>query len=385
MALSTASLFGPPVGRRTVPFVILAGTALALSSFGLWMVQSASAYASLRDEGSALAIFAKQSAWFGLGLIAAIVMLRRDYRSLRRFAVPALLVTIALLVLVLIPGIGLRINGARRWIGLGMFTIQPSEIAKLTLVIFVADLLARRDRYIRDAQLTFIPVSIVTAAIVVLLMGQPHLGAIFITCLSVFAILWAAGSTGPQLGALVGAVGTLSAAALVLAPWRWARLVAYRDPLAAADGTGYQSVQSLVGIANGGLFGQGVGAGRAKLGYLPYAHNDFIYAVIAEEVGFVGALLVVVGFGVLALCGIHVARTAPDRFGSLLAVGISAWLIGQAVINMGAVTNVLPVTGVGLPLMSAGGSSLMITMAAVGILCSIARQCEPIADDKESA
>jgi cell division protein FtsW len=312
--------------------------------------------------------------WLFFGSILFIVMLRFDYQRLRRLALPLLGLSIALLVLVLVPGIGVNANGSSRWIGVGGFGIQPSEFAKLGVLLFSADLLARRAAWIDDTRVTLRPVLVVFAVVAALIMLQPNLGTTIVIASITFAMLFSAGvPLGPLAG--YGAAGVaLAAGASMGESYRRARLFAFMDPWKDPLNTGYQTIQSQVSVASGGWFGVGLGASRAKWGFLPFAHTDFIFAIISEELGLVGALLVVTLFVGLGFLGVRAAVRARDDFGRLIAIGITTWFCVQAFVNIGAVIGVLPITGVPLPFISFGGSSLLATMGAAGILLNVARQ-----------
>ncbi len=363
-----------PVGRRTGIFIVMFLATTALVTFGVIMVLSASAATSINDTNSAWSLFRRQLMWTTLGMVTMLVTLRFDYHFWRRLARPAMVAGLLLLIAVVIPGFGIEANGASRWIGIGSLTFQPSEFVKLALILFVADLLARPSRSMSDTRSTVRPVVVVTAVVAGLLMLQPHLGATLIIAAIVVAMLFLAGAPTTSmlgLGAMVGSVGLLG---VVASPWRRARLFAFLHPGADPDGAGYQLLQSLHAITAGGLTGVGLGSSRAKWGFLPYAHTDFIFAIVAEELGLLGAAVVVILFVLIGVLGFMTALHAPDRFGMLLAFGITTWVISQAVLNMGSVMALLPVTGVTLPFMSFGGTSIVTTMAAMGILLYLARQ-----------
>jgi cell division protein FtsW len=355
-------------------FVGLFSLVVVLNLVGLLMVLSASAVDSYYEYGSAWYHFQRQFIWLVLGSLALLVTMRVDYRRWRRLATPLLIGSLVLLVLVLLPGLGLTINGASRWLGWGPVRIQPSEIVKLAILVFVADLLARRANRIADSRLTLRPVTAVVGFAALLIMLQPNLGTTIIVGGIAFVMLFVAGSPLRPLGAVVGAAGALATLAAVLEPYRMRRLLAFRDPWADPLNTGYQTIQSQVSIANGGLIGVGLGEGRAKWGFLPFPHTDFIFAIISEELGLIGGLTVVALFVAFGVLGIRTALRAPDRFGMLVAAGVTTWILGQAFINIGAVVGALPITGVPLPFVSFGGSSLLVLMAATGLLLNIARQ-----------
>ena len=363
-----------PPGTRSLRFMVLLVVALLLCMLGVVMVLSASSVNDLRSYGDAWHHLKRQVLWFFIGLISMATMIRIDYRRLRPLAVPGLFVCIGLLVLVLIPGLGLRTNGSARWLDLGVASLQPSEFLKLALVLYCADLLSRRKRPLTEKRLTLYPIMGMVGVIGVLLMMEPDLGTSMIVGAIAVAMLFFAGLRLRLLALLVGG-GAIGAFGLAMsAGYRRKRLFSMLDPWTDPLDTGWQAIQSGVAISNGGLFGIGLGASRAKWGFLPFAHTDFIYAIIAEEFGLVGAGLVIVGFLVIGLVGLSTALHAPDPFGQLLAAGITTWILIQAFVNIGAVLGRLPITGVPLPFVSFGGSSLIATMIAFGILLNIARQ-----------
>jgi cell division protein FtsW len=338
------------------------------------MVLSASSVSALDDYGSSWYFVLRQGIWLAAGTVACVVVTRSDYHRWRRWSAPALGVSGLLLCLVLVPGVGLNVNGASRWLGYGPFSLQPSELAKLAVLVFVADLLARRAAWMADLRLTLVPVGVVFGVVAMLLMLQPNLGTTLVLGAMVLAVLFVAGAPLiPLLG--VGLAGSVVATGLALgASYRRARVLAFLDPWSDPLNTGYQNIQSLVGIASGGWTGVGLGESRAKWGFLPYAHTDFIFAIIGEELGLLGALVVVGLFVALCILGAKAAHQAPDRFGMLLASGVTAWFGVQAFVNIGAVIGILPITGVPLPFVSYGGSSLVFSMVGAGLLLNVARQ-----------
>jgi cell division protein FtsW len=360
--------------RASTGYVLLFAVLVVLNLVGLVMVLSASSVNALHVEGSSFYYFERQLMWLAFGSVLFLVMLRFDYRKLRRLAVPLLGLSIFLLLLALVPGIGVNANGSSRWIGVGSFGIQPSEFAKLGILLFTADLLSRRAAWIDDTRVTLRPVLVVFAVIAALIMMQPNLGTTIVIASITFAMLFSAGvPLGPLAG--YGAVGVLLASGAAMGEsYRRARLFAFMDPWKDPLNTGYQTIQSQVSLASGGWFGVGLGASRAKWGFLPFAHTDFIFAIIGEELGLVGALLVVALFVGLGFLGVRAAVRARDDFGRLIAIGITTWFCVQAFVNIGAVIGVLPITGVPLPFISFGGSSLLATMGAAGILLNVAGQ-----------
>jgi cell division protein FtsW len=344
-----------------------------LCVFGLVMVGSASPLISISLYGSPWAIFIRQAMYMGVGIAALLICSRVDYRKWRAIRGPLVGGTLVLLVVVLVPHLGVSAGGSSRWIGFGMLQLQPSELMKLALAVFAADLLARRADRTSDPKMVIVPVLAMLAISGVLILKQPDMGtALVLSCIA-FGILFLG---GVPMGPILKILGSFTALAIVVGladPYRRDRILSYLNPGANKSGTGYQVWQSLIGLGTGHLFGLGLGGGREKYGTLPNAHTDFIFSVVGEELGLVGAVLLLGLFFALAWFGLRAATRAPDRFGSLLAVGITTWVTSQAIINIGAVVGVLPVTGIPLPFISFGGSSLIITMAAVGILVNIAR------------
>ena len=363
-----------PMGRRTGLFLALFLSITGLVMLGVVMGLSTTAAPSLAGTDSAWALFKRHLIWILLGSTALIAMIRIDYHLWRSLASTGLVVVLGLLVATLLPTVGVTMNGARRWIGVGPLTLQVSEMAKLALVLFVAELLSRDGRMIEDNRATLRPVMAVTVVLVGLHMLQPHLGASIMVAAIVMVMLWFAGTRLLSMLS-IGCLGLGGAMAMVaFSPWRRARIIGFLDPWEDPLGKGYQPLQSLHALASGGITGVGIGESRSKWGFLPYAHTDFVFAVIGEELGLIGTLFVITLFGIIGIAGFCVAMRAPDRFGMLLAVGLTTWILLQAVINVGAVLAIFPVVGLTLPFLSFGGSSLVMTMVAVGLLLNIARQ-----------
>jgi cell division protein FtsW len=367
--------------RRTV--LLLLGSTGLLVLAGLVMVLSASSVSASARFGDPFRYFQRQAAYAVVGVVVLVLVSRVRYTAWRRLCVPLLLVTIALLVLVLHPSAGVAAYGSSRWLSLGPVTVQPSELAKLALVAFTAAVLARkwgRLDHLGHLALPLLPVLLLVGGLVML---QPDLGTTVIITGAVFVMLFVAGVRLRYL--LVGGLTGLAAGVVLIfsAEYRRVRFLAFLDPWADATNTGYQLVQSLIALGSGGWFGVGLGASRQKWLYVPNAHTDFIFSILGEELGLVGEIAVLLAFGALILAGIRVAARAPDVFGRLLAAGIVGWFGLQTLVNLGAVTGLLPITGVPLPFLSYGGSALVVSLAAVGVLWSIART--PLAEGRGRA
>ncbi len=364
-----------PFGRPTPEFFLLLATITVLLLIGLVMTFSASFVTSTAETGDAFEIFRRQLLWSAVGAVPLIVAARTDYRRWRGAAVPLLLLTLLSLVAVAIPSIGIEVNGARRWLGAGAWRFQPTELAKLTVPLFLAHVLARRWRVLRSGDLLGLlvpglPLLVLTGGLIML---EPDFETAALIALIGGAVLYAAGLPG-RLIALAGAVlAVLATVGVSMSEFRRGRVLAWLDPFSDPANFGYQTTQGYLALGSGGWFGAGLGEGRGKWLFVPNAHTDFIYAIIGEELGLIGALLVLGLFASLAVAGTRTALRAPDPFGRLLAVGITGWMLLQAGINMGSVVGLLPVTGVTLPLVSFGGTSLVSTMFGLGLLLSIAR------------
>jgi len=345
----------------------------ALCLLGLVMVLSASSVQALRDHGSSWYFFDRQLLWLAIGAAAMFLTARVDYTRWRKAAVPLLGIAMVLMLLVLVPGVGISVGGSSRWLGRGPIRMQPSELAKLGLLLFGADLLARRADQVRDWRATLRPVVGFYLGVAVLLLAQPDLGTALVSGAIVMALLFLAGTPLAWMAGLVVGAGAGTLLLAKVEPYRWRRMTSFLNPFADVANAGYQAAQGRVALASGGLTGVGLGASRAKWGFLPAAHTDFIFAIIGEELGLAGALVVVSLFAGLAFLGARSALRAPDRFGFLLAGGVTAWVLAQAVINIGAVIGLLPITGVPLPFVSSGGSSLVPMMAAMGMLLNVTR------------
>jgi cell division protein FtsW len=354
--------------RRTVFLVV---PVIMLLIVGLGAMLSASSVISIRETGDHLFYIKRQIIWVGLGLASLVVFAKIPYRLYRRFAIPIFVVAVAGLVATLVVG-DVR-GGARRWIEIGPLTIQVSEFAKVATVIVLAAVLARKDQLLQRLPHFLLPVITILSVVSVLLLVQPDFGTALLIAAAAFAMLIASAAPLGFIVGLGGISGILAVAGAFGMDYRRARITGFLDPFADPLGAGHQAVQSLVALGSGGWLGVGLGASRARWSFLPNAHTDFIFAIIGEETGFAGASLVIVLFAFFAAVGIRIALTAPDVFGRLLAVGIVSWLTFQALVNVGGVVAVLPITGVPLPFVSSGGNAMIVSLAAIGILVNISR------------
>lgn len=374
---------GPPAaqgpGRRTDrraregrggSFWLLILLVAVLCLIGVVMVLSASSITSLTQYGSPWHFFLRQWMWLIVGSIGFFVAIRVPHEKWRRLARVGMYVTMGLLLAVLIPGIGVRANGASRWLGTSSIQIQPSELAKLVLILYAADLLDRRGH--RDWKYQLAPVVACLLVLIIFVMAQPDMGTTIVLVFIAAAMLYTAGMPMKPMAGLGGAGAVCAYVMAKAAPYRWRRLTSFTNPFKDASGAGYQSVQGLLALSHGHVLGVGLGSSIASYGYLPNAQTDFIFAVIGEETGMVGGIFLSGLFVTLALVGVRITCRAGTRFAALTAAGITAWLVCQALINIGAVVGLLPVTGVPLPFVSFGGSSLVISMFGAGILANIA-------------
>lgn len=348
---------------------------VALSAIGILMVLSSSAMYAYVQRDDTLAIVGPQIFWGALGLVAMILMMRVDYRWLRVLSVPAYLVGIGLLILVFVPSLGRVVGGSARWLVVGPLpAVHPAEIAKLGLIVYLAHWLANKGKLVSGFRTGTIPFLIITVPVIALVFKEPDLGTTIVIAMTAFTMFFVAGASLRQLGTM-GAIGVGGVLLVGLRSYQLDRIKTFLDPWADPLGTGFHTIQGLLALGLGGIFGTGLGESKLAGGlYLPNAWNDFIYAIIGEEFGFVGAGIVILLFVLLAYAGIRTALRAPDTFGALLAAGITAWLCYQAFINIAVVVALLPVTGITLPFISAGGSSLLVSFAAAGVLLSISRE-----------
>ena len=354
----------PRTTTYDLPLVLVV---LALLLLGLAMVYSASGITALDANEDPGMFLAQQSAWAALGIAAMLVAARVDYHRLRLFAVPLLLLAVALLVAVLVPGVGVTAGGATRWLRFGgLVGLQPAELAKLALIVYLATWLGARRDDIGSWRVT-VPFVLITMLVLGLVVAEPDLGTAIVIVVVALAIYFAAGARLEIFIALGVLTGVSVLALAVVNPERYERLLTFVDPW--SD----QTIQTLYALALGGSFGEGLGAGREKFGYLPHPYTDSIFAVLGDELGLAGALAVVLLFLVIAFRGVRIALHSEDATGALLATGITVWLAFQAWVNMAVVASLVPMTGITLPFISYGGSSLCVGFIAVGILLNIGR------------
>jgi cell division protein FtsW len=356
---------------------------LVLVCASVVMVYSASAVMAMERYHQPYLFLLKQVMWAVMGLTAVAVVMRLDYRLYREPAVvwTALIVVTILLVAVLF---GPKINGTRRWFGFGGIGVQPSELAKLAAIMFTAVLLERRMHRINDVAYSLVPIGVVTALFVGLILRQPDFGTAFAIVLIVGMMVFAAGLDLRYIAVVLVAGVPAGAWVLMSANYRRERLLAFLNPENDPLGTGFQILQSLISVGTGGVFGRGLMGGVQKLFYLPEPHTDFIYAVIGEELGLVGTTTVLLAFVVILWRGLRIARRAPDAFGAFLAVGLTAMIAAQAFINMSVVLGLLPTKGIPLPFVSAGGSSLLISLVGMGILLNLSQHAAPMREVDEA-
>ena len=356
--------------RRPPDYTLL--LAAAVLAIGLVMVLSSSSITASQLLGDPYYYFKRQIMWTVLSVLCFLFCYRVDYWRWKPMVPWILGGTIFLLVAVLIPHVGRNVNGSRRWLGFGPAVFQPSELAKLTMVVFVSAWLSERTpRQIRTFWRGALPVLGLIGICAGLIVKEPDLGTAAALFATSVVLLYIAGVPVIQFGVIFGGSVPLLAALIFTSAYRRTRFLSFLNPQAHAQSSGYHILQSLYALGSGGLFGVGLGQSRQKYFYLPEEHTDFIFAVLGEELGLVGGLLVLALFGVLIWRGYRVAASAPDLFGTLLAAGITTMLAVQAIVNIGVVTGVLPITGIPLPMVSYGGSSLIFTLAGLGMLANV--------------
>jgi len=344
---------------------------IVLLLFGSVMIFSASSVMAFSSEGDSYFYLKRQLIWVIIGLCSMGLFSKFDYRKLRKLAGPAIILSVILLLLVLVPGVGKTAGGANRWIEIGEFGFQPSEFAKLAIILYVADLFVRKRDEMGDLSQLLVSLSPVLV-VLGLIFIEPHLGNTFLICATIFAMIYLAGANLLHVIGIGAMGGILSFVAIFCTQYRRQRFLAFLDPWADPKSTGFHIIQSLLAFGSGGIRGLGLGMSHQKFFYLPAAHTDFIFAIIGEELGLMGTLFTIFIFILLAYLGFKVSLKCKDPFGKLLGSGIIFMIIFQAIVNMGAVTGILPITGVPMPLISFGGSALVFTLAGIGVLLNIA-------------
>jgi cell division protein FtsW len=354
--------------RRSIFLLVIVAMLLTI---GLGAMLSASSVVSIKADSGQFALFTKQVLWVGFGLGALVVTSMVPYRFWQKHALALFVVT--LIGLVLTVAIGSARGGATRWIVVGPVTLQVAEFAKFASVALLAAMLTKKDALVQSIGHVVIPVGAILGSVSLLLLAQPDFGNVMLVVGPAFVVLFA--SKVPLRFVFgLGALGSMALLAVAMsADYRKARLLGFTDPFSDAYNTGLQAVQSMVALGTGGLFGVGLGQSRARWSWLPNAHTDFIFAIIGEETGFAGATVVIILFTLLAIVGVSIAYRAPEMFGRLLAIGIVSWLTLQAVVNIGGVVAIMPITGVPLPFISSGGNAMLVNLAAIGVLINIAR------------
>jgi cell division protein FtsW len=362
-------------GRRRLDFVLLFA-ALALVGIGIVMVYSTSAIIAGDRLGDSYYFLRRQALYAAIGFALMILAMFFPYGNLKRFAYPIFILSVLLLIAVLIPGVGHRAGGAMRWLKIQSFSFQPSEFAKLGLIVFLAYLLSKKEEKIRSFSFGFLPPVLLSGLVTALVMKEPDFGAAFFLTAMVFLLLFVSGARVIYiLGSLLIAI-PVAYAFLMNVGYRHKRLISFIRPWEDPSGASFQIIQSFLSFGSGGFFGLGLGEGRQKLFFLPAPHTDFIFSIIGEELGLVGAMVVVILFFILTLRGVQIGLSLEDRFGAYLALGITLMISLQAVINMGVVLGLLPTKGLTLPFVSYGGTSLIVNLIGVGILLHLSTHAE---------
>jgi cell division protein FtsW len=355
------------------PDAVLFAVVATLVGIGLVMVFSASSATAYAEHGDIAYYVKRQLVWLAVGLVAAFAVYRMDLSRLKRSAPYLLIAAIAGLLLVFVPHIGIGVNGGRRWIGMSALSFQPSEFAKLALVIYLSAVLASRGERITSLVRGLFPLCVPVVVMAVLVLKEPDMGTASLLVFVAFALFFAAGARIFHLIAILAVTVPVAVVTVIASPYRRARVFAFVDPWKDPQNTGFHIVQSLLALGSGGFMGMGLGASRAKFFYLPEQYTDFIFSVLGEELGFVGTLAVVALFVTLTYRAVKIAIASPDRFGFFVACGCAAMIAIQAFINIGVVTSSWPVTGVPLPFVSFGGSSLVVNLIAVALIANVGR------------
>ena len=346
----------------------------ALVGTGIVMVYSSSSISADTKFGDSIHFLKRQSCFALIGLLLMFFVMNIRYQVLQRLVYPIIIISFLLLILVLIPGIGTTIGGSTRWFRIGPLSFQPSELAKLALVIFLAYSLSKKEKAIKSFSIGFLPHLIVTLVMSGLVLLQPDFGAAMILLFLFFILMFAAGTKIRYLTSLLGVMSVGCYFLITCVGYRLDRITAYLNPWEDPTATGFQIIQSFLAFGSGGLWGAGLGNGKQKLFYLPEPHTDFICSIIGEELGFIGVLLVIILFITLFFCGLKIALKAPDLLGTYLALGITSLISLHAVINLGVVMGLLPTKGSTLHFISYGGTSLVVNLIGIGILLNISSQ-----------
>ena len=360
------------MARKLAPDKWLFAATVGLALFGVVMVYSASAVMAQKENGNQFYYVVKQGVWVFIGFIVMLLAMQFNYQQLKNRRIVYTLLLICTVGLISVFAFSAT-NGAHRWIKLRMFSLQPSEISKLSLIIFLAYFLEKRAGEEGDFWRTFVPCGIVTGWLATLVIIEPDFGTALMLALIFTVVIYTAGARLLHLGMAAAPALVVAAGLLIFVPWRLKRLITFLDPWADQQGSGFQVVQSLIAIGSGGTNGLGFAQGKQKMLFLPFAHSDFIFAVVGEELGLVGALAVVAVFALFLWRGVRTALLAPDRFGMLLSLGIVTSIVAQALFNISVVLSLVPTKGIPLPFISYGGSSLVPTLAAVGILLNVSQ------------
>jgi cell division protein FtsW len=359
--------------RKLTPDLPLFGVVVSLVCVGVVMVYSASAIVAADRFHDPFFFLKKQLFWALLGLGGLWVGMLVDYRWLERLMLPLLVGSFALLVLVLVPPFGQAINGTRRWFHLGPLSFQPVELAKFSLVLYLASFLARRQEVIGRFTEGLLPILLVAGGMAALTLLQPDLGNSLALIILTLALAYLAGARVQHMAGIALAALPVVVALIALKPYRWRRMVAFMNPWEDPQGSGFQIIQSFLALGSGGWLGVGLGDSKQKLFYLPEPYTDFIFAIIGEELGLVGAAAVVALFALLIWRGLRVGLRAPDAFGAYLGLGLTIMLATQTLVNLGVVTGALPTKGLPLPFISFGGSALLMTLFSAGVLLNISQ------------
>ncbi|MDD4909890.1 MAG: putative lipid II flippase FtsW [Candidatus Omnitrophica bacterium] len=349
---------------------------VALICLGLVMIYSASSIYAWENYKDSAFFLKRQLLYVILGAIGGFFTLSFDYALLRKAAKPLMVFSVFLLLLLLLPGISREVSGARRWFRLGLIGFQPSELAILTMIIYVSDFISRKKGIVRDFYSGFLPPVMVLGFVTLLIFLQPDFGTAVGMGTVTLIIIFLGGARLAHLGSILLAAFPFLYVLVFSVPYRRARIMSFLNPWLDPKGSGFQIIQSQIALGSGGLFGVGLGEGKQKLFYLPAAHTDFIFSIIGEELGFLGTMAVVILFVTLIWQGVNIARNSPDLFGCLLSVGVTSMLAFKAFINIGVSCGILPTKGLPLPFISYGGSSLLFDMIGVAILLNVAKHAE---------